>query len=346
VLPAPARPASAPLPAVSPVPSLPALSSGSRPAGRSHRAPWSWAIAAATCWVIGVGALTLARAGRLGATLTSGRVELVGPIVVGLVALVVVCERLWPAVRRPLLARGHVQDAGFFVLYAVVVVPIMTLLGVGFAALLGTHARWIEAPWTASWPRWLLVVVTLVAMDGCNWLAHWVDHRVEAFWRFHAVHHSQEELSVLTSFRAHPFVHTIGFLLATVPVLALTGDHPLAAVLITVYVCLGTLPHANVSWTFGPLGRIVVSPAYHRVHHALDGPDGVNLGIVLTVWDVMSGRASFPARDTPAMATGLRGRPLPVEHSTVLARPLRLFLTQLTEPFAARRPMPERTTGS
>ena len=39
-------------------------------------------------------------------------------------------------------------------------------------------------------------------MDGANWLAHYADHRVDALWRFHALHHSQEELSVLTSFRA------------------------------------------------------------------------------------------------------------------------------------------------
>ncbi len=41
-------------------------------------------------------------------------------------------------------------------------------------------------------------------------------------------------------------MHTTGFVLATVPVLLLAGAHPLAPVLITVYVCLGTLPHTNV----------------------------------------------------------------------------------------------------
>ena len=219
--------------------------------------------------------------------------------------VVLACEHLWPAERRRPLARGHVQDACFFLVYAAAVVPLMTLLGVGFASLLGAHARWIEAPWTASWPRWIVVAVTLVAMDACNWLAHWADHRIDTLWRFHAVHHSQEELSVLTSFRAHPLVHTTGFLLATVPVVALTGDRALAAVLITAYVCLGTLPHANVRWSFGPVGRIVVSPAYHRIHHSIGGPDGANLGIVLTVWDVLA-----PARRlSSGRRSGLPDRP-------------------------------------
>src|ERR1039458_6196793 len=48
----------------------------------------------------------------------------------------------------------------------------------------------------------------------------------------HDVHHTQEELNVLTSFRAHPLAHTTGFILATVPVVAMTADHPMAPMLI------------------------------------------------------------------------------------------------------------------
>jgi hypothetical protein len=153
------------------------------------------------------------------------------------------------------------------------------------------------------------------------------------------VHHSQEELSVLTSFRAHPLVHTTGFFLATIPVLLLMGDRSVAPLLITLYVCLGTLPHANVRWSFGSLGKVVVSPAYHRIHHAIGAPDGANLGIVLTIWDVLASRAVFPVPGAPVSATGLAARPLAVEQ--VDPRPhLRMLWGQLVEPFttADRRP--------
>ena len=176
--------------------------------------------------------------------------------------------------------------------------------------------RWLQATWTAHWPRWTVVVATLLAMDLCNWLAHWGDHRIGALWRIHALHHSQEELSVLTSFRAHPLMHTNGFLLATVPVLLLTGAHPLAPVLITVYVCLGTLPHTNVRWSYGPLGRVLVSPAYHRLHHAVEGRQDANLGVVFTVWDVLAGKARFPTKGAMPCATGLAGRPVLVEQAS------------------------------
>jgi hypothetical protein len=41
-------------------------------------------------------------------------------------------------------------------------------------------------------------------------------------------------------------------------------------VIITIYICIGTLQQANVRWTFGPVGCVIVSPAYHRVRHSLE----------------------------------------------------------------------------
>ncbi|HVT42199.1 MAG TPA: sterol desaturase family protein [Acidimicrobiales bacterium] len=272
----------------------------------------------------------------LSRALAGGWSTLVAPAFLALVAAAVVCERLWPAEARPFLARGHVHDAGYLLLYVLAIAPFMTLLSVGSAVLLHGHAAWLEAGWTAHWPRWLVVVATLVAMDLCNWVAHVGDHRVGTLWRIHALHHSQEELSVLTSFRAHPLMHTTGFVLATVPVLLLTGARPLAPVLITVYVCLGTLPHTNVRWSYGPLGWLVVSPAYHRLHHAAEGEQDVNLGVVLTVWDVLFGMARFPAKGNAPCATGLSGRPVPVEQSAPRARPARQMARQLAQPFALR----------
>jgi sterol desaturase/sphingolipid hydroxylase (fatty acid hydroxylase superfamily) len=80
---------------------------------------------------------------------------------------------------------------------------------------------------------------------------------------------------------------------------------------------------------------VVVSPAYHRLHHAADIQD-TNLGVVLTIWDVLAGRARFPARAHRVGRTGLAGRPVPVEQDGPAAPPLRLMASQLIEPFQAR----------
>jgi sterol desaturase/sphingolipid hydroxylase (fatty acid hydroxylase superfamily) len=294
----------------------------------------SFVVPGITALILWVAVADLLRQGQLGTVLSAGRAELAAPLLIALVVATGICERIWPAERRPVLARGHVQDACYLALHAIVVIPLMTLLSVGAATLIGDHAPWIELRSTATWPGWLLVPLTVVAMDAANWLAHYADHRLDPLWRFHALHHSQEELSVLTSFRAHPLMHTTGFILATIPVMVLMPTRPIAPVLITIYVCVGTLQHANLRWTFGPLGRLIVSPAYHRLHHARED-QAVNLGVVLTIWDVLAGRARFPARGDAVGRTGLDGRPVPVEQDGSAGPALVLLAEQLIEPFAA-----------
>ena len=308
----------------------------SRPAWWPRLCPSSFMLAAITGLILWVAVTALLRQGQLETVLSAGWGELAAPLLVALVVATGICERIWPAEPRRLLARGHVQDALYLALHAIVVIPLMTLLSVGAATLIGEHAGWIELRAAQNWPGWLIIPLTVVAMDGANWLAHYADHRLDALWRFHALHHSQEELSVLTSFRAHPLMHTTGFLLATIPVVALMPGRPIAPVLITVYVCIGTLQHANLRWTFGPLGRVLVSPAYHRFHHACDD-QAVNLGVVLTVWDILTGYARFPARGDGLTRTGLDGRPVPVEQDDPARRAPVLVARQLIEPFQAQR---------
>ena len=317
-------------------PSPPAADHGSSGLAWRRLCLPSVGVAVLTAFIVWLAVTQLLQHGRLAATLEAGRAELAAPLLVALVVATGICERIWPAERRPVLARGHVQDVCYLALHAIFVIPLMTLLSVGAAALIGDHSGWLELRPAQHWPGWVVVPVTIVAMDGANWLAHYADHRLGMLWRFHALHHSQEELSVLTSFRAHPLMHTTGFLLATVPVVILMPTRPIAPVLITIYVCIGTLQHANLRWTFGPVGRVIVSPAYHRLHHAPD-VQHANLGVVLAIWDIFAGCARFPSRSAAVGRTGLDGRPVPVEQDTSADPFLLLLAEQLIEPFRAHQ---------
>ncbi len=277
--------------------------------------------------------------------MVSEGVVLIGPAVLALVALALVAERLWPAVARPVGAVGHRQDAAYLALYVAVAVPAVTLIGAGAATLMQRLDGGFTLHPFAELPRWALVVVVLVLVDLANWASHVYNHRVNAFWRFHALHHSQEEMSILTSFRAHPLVHT-SFQLTAVPLIVLgTGGAVPASVLIG-YVLVSTMPHTNVNWGFGPLRYVMVSPAYHRLHHDRDDRRGVNLGTVLVVWDVLAGLAVFPtaAPTRNPVPTGLAGRPLPVEQEAG-AGMARTMARQLWSPVqGARAVTPESVT--
>jgi len=121
----------------------------------------SFLLAALTSLILLVAVDALLRQGRLGTVLAAGRAELAAPLLVALVIATGICERIWPAEPRPVLARGHVQDALFLGLHAIVVIPLMTLLSVGAATLIGDHAGWIELRATQSWPGWLLIPLTV-----------------------------------------------------------------------------------------------------------------------------------------------------------------------------------------
>jgi hypothetical protein len=89
-----------------------------------------------------------------------------------------------------------------------------------------------------------------------------------------------------------------------------------------------------VRWTFGPLGRVFISPAYHRLHHAasfIDDRGTVNFGFVLVCCDQMIHRAAFPT-GVP-VATGISGRPVPIEQTSSPSSTPKVMLAQLAQPF-------------
>jgi sterol desaturase/sphingolipid hydroxylase (fatty acid hydroxylase superfamily) len=298
------------------------------------------AIAALAAWLGWRGASELSGFG-VARSIAAGRFELAGPVVLGFVLVMFAVEQARPAVRRPLLARGHLVDMCYLLTYALVVVPLIVLIGAGFSGELARLAPWLAIPRIPGVPGWCFVALAVIAIDFVDWLAHLGNHRINSLWRLHAVHHSQEELSILTTFRAHPLVH-VSFLISAIPILAISSNATTPTVVLTVYACLGALPHANVRWTYGRLGRVVISPAYHRIHHAATGRIDINLGTVLAIWDALSRRAVFPVADSAACPTGLSGRPVPVEQETGRPGLTRTFLTQWVEPFTATRKVPSR----
>jgi sterol desaturase/sphingolipid hydroxylase (fatty acid hydroxylase superfamily) len=289
------------------------------------------AAAAAAAWLAWRGWEDLGESGPLH-SIRSGEFQLAGPAVLGFVLVVFLAEQIWPAERRPVLSRGHLLDLGYLIAYALLVVPLIVLIGAGFSAGLERSAPWLVLPRLTGVPGWCFIGPAVLVIDALDWLAHLGNHRINSLWRLHAVHHSQEELSILTTYRAHPLVH-VSFLITAVPVLAIAANAVTPAAVFTAYACLGALPHANVRWTYGKAGAVLISPAYHRIHHSAAGRLDINLGTVFTVWDVLSRRAVFPAAGRPPVVTGLSGRPVPVEQSGDRLHFARTFLTQWAEPF-------------
>ncbi len=264
--------------------------------------------------------------------MTSLRVVVVGPATILFLGLLLIVERLRPAQRRPVFARGYRQDLLYTILNATLVAPLVVAISLSFAEVLRKSLPWVIAPHIPYVPSWAIIVLIFIAMDGCNWLAHRANHRIRVFWRFHELHHSQEDMSVLTVFRTHPLIH-VSYLITLIPGIVLVANGAIPITLLVAYATFVAFEHSNTNLGFGPLERILVSPNYHRIHHKLDGPQDVNLGFALTIWDQMAHRAVFPTEETIRTDTGLPGRPLVVEQESERPRHLRVFLAQLVGPF-------------
>jgi sterol desaturase/sphingolipid hydroxylase (fatty acid hydroxylase superfamily) len=277
-----------------------------------------------------------------GSAMTGLRVVVVGPATLVFLALFLVVERLRPAQRRPIFARGYRQDLLYTVLNATLVAPLVVALSLSFALVARKSLPWVVVPHFGYVPRWAVITLIFIAMDGCNWLAHLGNHRIRVFWRFHELHHSQEDMSVLTVFRTHPLIH-VSYLITLIPGIVLIANGAVPTTLLVAYAAVLAFEHSNTNLGFGPLGRVFVSPNYHRIHHRLDGRQDVNLGFALTIWDQMAQRAVFPTEETIRADTGLPGRPLLVEQANDRPHHLKVLLAQLLGPF---RPLEGRADRS
>jgi sterol desaturase/sphingolipid hydroxylase (fatty acid hydroxylase superfamily) len=135
---------------------------------------------------------------------------------------------------------------------------------------------------------------------GAYW-GHRALHASPLLWRFHAIHHSAEQLDWLVNTRAHPFDMVFTRLSGLAPVYLLglaytTGPHIDPAVaIVTIFGTVWTFfIHANIRVRLGPLEWLISSPAFHHWHHTNDEHRDRNFAFVFPVIDRMFGTAWLP----------------------------------------------------
>ena len=193
---------------------------------------------------------------------------------------------------QPLIRRDFIDDALYFL--------VATLLYGQLIGWLYAHVA-MPAPvrLVRGWPLWAQASVLLVAYDVLQYALHrWFHGNV--LWRYHAVHHSAQEIDILTSFRIHPFNFLVYAGGPTV-ILLLAGFPPAAfAVLAPINFLMSCLTHANLNWTYGPFRYLVASPMFHRWHHAIvEGSQSRNYAPNFPVWDLMFGTYYLPVGERP-----------------------------------------------
>jgi sterol desaturase/sphingolipid hydroxylase (fatty acid hydroxylase superfamily) len=216
--------------------------------------------------------------------LWSGVSGLVWPALI--FAVIALIARGFAALRTTRAAAGEVRtNMILFALDVVFVTPLLALV-LGFSGALLQQSGLALAPsiWSAT-PAWLIAFIALFAGDFVGYWRHRLEH-TPALWPMHAIHHSDTAMTWTTLFRFHPLNRLTTALIDT-SALALLGlpAWALAANLMVRHY-YGMFIHMDLPWTYGPLGRVLVSPAMHRWHHARDADGaGANFATVFSVFD-------------------------------------------------------------
>lgn len=165
-------------------------------------------------------------------------------------------------------------------------------------------------------PLWLQAIGYLVVSDFALYWIHRGFHR-GVFWKYHAVHHAPKDLDWISAARFHPVNLALGTVAVDITALLCGVSPDIFLVIGPFNIITSCLVHANLDWTFGPLRYVLVSPVFHRWHHAQAVRD-MNFASTFSLWDKMFGtyympRGALPGGygiDDAAMPEGLMAQTL------------------------------------
>lgn len=138
-----------------------------------------------------------------------------------------------------------------------------------------------------------IILSFFVADFFIGWLVHYVEHQTFFLWRFHTVHHADNNVDATTGLRHHPVESVLRgvFFFAAL----IVSGAPMYAVMIyqTFLIFFTAFTHANISLPpklDRALSYFFISPNMHKVHHHWQQPyTDSNYGAVFSVWDRLFG---------------------------------------------------------
>jgi len=206
--------------------------------------------------------------------------------------------------KQPIFRKGFWLDAFYmifnFFLFSLIGYNALSNVGVelfnDFLGLFGIDN--LVAIEVQDFPVWAQLLIMFVIADFIQWNVHRMLHRVPWLWKFHQVHHSVKEMGFAAQFRFH-FVETLVYKSAQYIPLAMIGFGIEQFFVVHMFsVFIGHLNHANLDWSYGPLGYVLNNPRMHIWHHAKELPPehkyGMNFGLSLSIWDYLFGTAYIP----------------------------------------------------
>jgi sterol desaturase/sphingolipid hydroxylase (fatty acid hydroxylase superfamily) len=133
---------------------------------------------------------------------------------------------------------------------------------------------------------WLVYAVAFLVVDFQGYWVHRWSHEINFLWNRHIIHHSSEEFNLSCALRQSisTFVNYFTFLLIPAALLGVPGE--VIAIIGPLHLFLQYWYHTRLIGKMGWLEAVIVTPAHHRVHHAINPAYmDKNYGQVFIFWD-------------------------------------------------------------
>ncbi len=193
-------------------------------------------------------------------------------------------ERLFTQNPQKIFRKNFVTDLGYYFINSILPARALVILmaalawGMHYFVVPDSFHQWVAQ--MSIWERFAAAMI--VGEIGSYWGHRW-SHEIPWLWRFHAIHHSAEQIDWLVNTRAHPvdmiFTRMCGilpmFILGLIQPVTNTAD-PVILIVMLAGTMWGFFIHANVRWRFGWLEWFISPPAFHHWHHTNDDPMLIN----------------------------------------------------------------------
>jgi sterol desaturase/sphingolipid hydroxylase (fatty acid hydroxylase superfamily) len=157
-------------------------------------------------------------------------------------------------------------------------------------------------------------ILYLVLFDLLDYVYHRFSHRFGWWWQLHALHHSQRHMSSWSDNRNHVVDDVMRSMVFSLFGLWIGVGPSQFLLLIVTSRLIQSWQHGFYPYDFGRLKYFIVTPSFHRYHHAiglgyeLPGKPGIlggcNFGVLFPWWDMLLGTAQF---ESSYHASGVKG---------------------------------------
>jgi sterol desaturase/sphingolipid hydroxylase (fatty acid hydroxylase superfamily) len=215
--------------------------------------------------------------------------------------------------------RSALNDLAYAVFYKC---SIYNLLVAPFFAFLSPRLQFLRLDLLSGVPAIVSLLVCWIIADFFNYWMHRLQHAARPLWAFHSVHHTQTQLTFLSANRIHAVEQLTVSVIMIVPAFVLGLPQRLWLPLLFAQIFSETAQHARLDWSFGPLHRLFVSPAFHVIHHSTDEREyNGNYGRVFALWDVLFG--TFVRSERTTRSYGVEGMDVPETLTAQFIHPFR-----------------------